>query len=431
MSAPRPPLGGLPPDGLPLDGLPLDGLPSGGQDLPAWAGEDRWARAAWSRLAEPGDAVAAALRTALGPVGALALVLAGGADDAVPALERATASPRARAALRTGLERWRTRLPGLDPRRDADVVARLGGRVVVPGDDEWPRRLGDLGDACPPCLWVRGAGRLGPLVERSAALVGSRAASAYGEHVAGELAAGLAEQHVTVVSGGAFGIDAAAHRAALAVGGATVAVLACGVDRAYPVAHEPLLARIAAEHVVVSEQPPGSAPTRWRFLERNRLVAAGSGAVVVVEAAWRSGALSTATRAAALLRPLGAVPGPVTSSTSAGCHRIMRELQATCVTEAADVVELVDAADGAARPRGGPADPPRHRPLEGLEGDDLRVADALPVRRGAPAASVARAAGLTEREVVAALGRLSLSGHADQVGADERGSLWRRGDPSR
>jgi len=396
--------------------------------VPTWAADERWARAAWSRLAEPGDAVAAALRDALGPVAALDVVL-GGACDA-PELPGAAGTPRARAALRTGLERWRPRVEGLDPRRDADALVRLGGRVVVPGDEEWPSRLDDLGDACPPCLWVRGPGALGPLVERSVALVGSRASSAYGEHVAAELAAGLAERGVTVVSGGAFGIDAAAHRAALAVGGATVAVLACGVDRAYPVAHEALLARIAAEHAVVAEQPPGAAPTRWRFLERNRLIAAASTAVVVVEAAWRSGALSTATRAAALLRPLGAVPGPITSSTSAGCHRVLRELQATCVTDAAEVLELVDAASGehvavpVERERSG-----RGRPLEGLDGDDLRVADALPVRRGAPVASVVRAAGLPERAVLASLGRLALSGHAEELGADERGPLWRRAAP--
>jgi len=403
-------------------------LPGVSPPAPAWAGEERWARAAWSRLAEPGDAVAAALREALGPVAALDVVLGGAVDG--PQLPGEAGTPRARAALRAALERWRPRVEGLDPRRDADALARLGGRVVVPGDEEWPRRLDDLGDACPPCLWVRGAGALGPLVERSVALVGSRASSAYGEHVAAELAAGLAERGVAVVSGGAFGIDAAAHRAALAVGGVTVAVLACGVDRAYPVAHEALLSRIAAEHVVVAEQPPGAAPTRWRFLERNRLIAAASSAVVVVEAAWRSGALSTATRAAALLRPLGAVPGPVTSSTSAGCHRVLRELQATCVTDASEVLELVDAASGSVVPvpveraRSG-----RRRPLEGLEGDDLRVADALPVRRGAPVASVARAAGLAERTVLACLGRLSLSGHAEEVGADERGGLWRRGAP--
>jgi len=390
----------------------------------SWAGEDRWARAAWSRLAEPGDAVADALRSALGPVAALDVVLGGSADG--PETER-LGTPRARAALRTGLQRWRPRLDGLDPRRDAEVVARLGGRVVVPGDDEWPERLADLGEACPPCLWVRGGGSAATLARRSVALVGARASTPYGEHVTAELAAGLVERGVAVVSGGAFGIDAAAHRAALAVGGRTAAVLACGVDRAYPVAHEALLGRVAEDGVVLTEQAPGAAPTRWRFLERNRLIAAASGAVVLVEAAWRSGALSTATRAAGLLRPLGAVPGPVTSATSAGCHRVMRELQATCVTEASEVLELLDAPSGAA------VDVPerrrlsgRRRPLDGLDGDDLRVADALPVRRGAPVAAVARAAGVDERTAAAALGRLVLGGHAEEVGADERGSLWRR-----
>lgn len=394
--------------------------PPGGPDLPAWADDDRRARAAWSRLVEPGDVLAGAAVLALGAVPALRHVLVGRAlpDEVAELVPGGT--PRRR--LHDALVRWRVRLDHLDPDRDLRVVRRLGGRVLVPGDDEWPRGLDDLGVGAPPCLWVRGEPDVAVAAERSVAVVGARASTPYGEHVAADLAAGLAERGLTVVSGGAFGIDASAHRGALAAGGLTCAVLACGVDRAYPRAHEDLLRRVVdAGGLVLAEVPPGSMPSRWRFLERNRLIAALAGATVVVEAAWRSGALSTAQRAAGLGRPLGAVPGPVTSPTSAGCHRMLRDLQATCVTDAAEVAELV-LPIGAVLPEA-----PRV-PLEDhddLGPDDVRVLDALPVRRGRSVGSLAQVAGLPEPVVAAGLGRLELLGlAARESGLDGVG--WRR-----
>jgi len=330
-----------------------------------------------------------------------------------------------RRALDEALERWRVRVAELDPERDLDRVHRLGGRVVVPGDDEWPVGMQDLGGGAPVCLWVRGvdgSGGLAGMVSRSVAVVGSRACTAYGEQVASTIAAGVAERGFAVVSGAAFGIDAVAHRAALAVGGMTVAFLACGVDRVYPSAHANLLRTITEEGLVVSESPLGGAPTRWRFLERNRLIAAAASATVVVEAAWRSGALSTATRAAGLGRPLGAVPGPVTSAASAGCHRLIRDLAATCVTDADEVAELAG--------RIGEVDVPQPvvpaRPHDGLDGDDLRVWEALPIRAARPPASIASVAGLAPRQVLGALGRLSLRGLADAVPAADGSQAWRR-----
>ena len=165
------------------------------------------------------------------------------------------------------------------------------------------------------------ARRLDELVDRSVAIVGSRASTAYGEHVAGELGHQLAERGWTVVSGGAFGIDAAAHRGALAAEAPTVAVLACGVDRPYPAAHGALLHRIAETGLLVSEWPPGAAPHRHRFLVRNRLIAALTRGTVVVEAAARSGAQATARRARKLGRQVLVVPGPVTSAMSVGLPR--------------------------------------------------------------------------------------------------------------
>lgn len=372
------------------------------------------ARATWSRLVEPGDVVAGALVDALGPVDALAWL-----RDAGPA---GVLGPdgRARAALAAAAERWRTRLPSVVPERDLAILERIGGRLVVPESEHWPVGLADLGPAAPMCLWVRGCGEaeLSRALRRSVAVVGSRACTGYGEHVTGELAAGLAERGWCVVSGGAYGVDAVAHRAALALGGTTVAFLAGGVDRLYPAGNSELLRAVMADGALISEVPPGSVPAKVRFLQRNRLIAAVARATVVVEAAWRSGALATARHAAGLLRPVGAVPGPVTSAGSAGCHRLLRDGAAVCVTDAAEVLELV--APEPAPERVSPA-----RAGDGLDVELRRTLDALPLRRPVPEASIARTAGLSERETRAALGRLELAGLAVRVG-----SGWRRASRS-
>ncbi len=411
-------------------------------EVPAWAADDRSARMAWSRLAEPGDRLARVVRHRLGHVRGLVHVLTGEpvpVDVLVPPdqdpAEGGVSSARARAWLDEGLERWRVRLGHLDPARDAAALEHVLGRVVVPGDSEWPSRLDDLGLAAPSCLWVRGTGDLAALAERSVALVGARACSAYGERIASDLAAGLAGRQWTVVSGGAFGIDAAAHRGALAVGGPTLAVLACGVDRAYPRANERLLDAVADGGAVMAETPPGATPSRWRFLERNRLIAAVSCATTVIEAAWRSGALSTAGHAVDLGRPLGAVPGPVTSAVSAGCHRLLRDRGAVCVTDADEVVELASAIGSGGgvgaplEPRGRAAAAPREH--DGLEGDDLLVFEALAPRAARSVPQLAHAAGVTERQVRAALGRLSLLGVAGGTAGGDGARLWKRITPSR
>lgn len=395
------------------------------------------ARAAWSRLAEPGDRTAGVLIAALGAAPALAWVRAAagasagpptpgaamvgpGPADAVSALaERGGEVELAsRRRLEAGVDRWAPRLATLDPRRELATLARLGGALVHPGTAGWPAGLTDLGAAAPPCLWVRGEPDLQTGLRRSVAVVGARAATAYGEHIAAELAAGLAERRFTVVSGGAYGIDAAAHRGALAAGGRTVVVLAGGVDRPYPAGNAALLARVLdAGGSVLSEVPPGSVPSKTRFLQRNRLIAAAAAATVVVEAAWRSGALNTAGHAAALLRPVGAVPGPVTSMASAGCHRLLRDGGAVCVTDAAEVAELAgDAGADLAPERTGPlAD------VDGLDPQARKVLDALPVRVAAEPGSLARAAGLSVAQVNAALGPLELEGLAVREGPG-----WRR-----
>lgn len=421
-----------------------------------WLRDPLLARAAWSRLAEPGDPVAGALLTALGPVEALgwlrhALEGAPLTLDAVTALDTSSAddverplgdgvaragaapgaparlgaelSPEATRRLARAAERWAGRWKGLDPRRELRVLHRLGGTLLVPEEPGWPVTLGDLGACAPPCLWVRGTADLEALLARSVAVVGARASTGYGEHVTSGIVAGVAARGWTVVSGGAYGIDAAAHRAALAAGGPTVAFLAGGVDRLYPAGNSRLLEEVvAAGGAVVSEVPPGSVPSRSRFLQRNRLIAAGSRAAVVVEAAWRSGALSTAAHAARLLRPVGAVPGPVTSASSAGCHRLLREGTAVCVTDADEVLELA----GPAGEQLAAAPVLPVRPEDGLSIEERRTLDALPVHRPARVESVARAAGMTIGEVRGALGTLELAGLATGGPAG-----WRRQDQTK
>lgn len=240
-------------------------------------------------------------------------------------------------------ERWLSRLPKRDEL--ARLRARcehLGITALNPDSEDWPTAVDDL-DAPPVTLFVRGD--VGLLNQRSIGIVGARAATGYGEHIAVEWSAQIAERGFVIVSGGAYGIDGNAHRAAIAAGGKTVAFLAGGVDRFYPTGHESLLQRIATSGAVVSEVPPGSAPTKWRFLERNRLIAANSEATLVVEAGFRSGSLNTVGHANKLGRPVWAVPGPITSAASAGCHQIIKDRRAKLAASPQDIFD----AHGSAR----------------------------------------------------------------------------------
>ena len=258
----------------------------------------------WSWITEPGDGVAGRLVAALGAEAALREVIGGGRDG----VARDAASISAK-QWGEALERWRPRLGRSELHHALDIARRTGLSLLTPEDPGWPAPLADLGDHAPLLLWVRGDIDALTRPARSIAVVGARAATSYGEHVAMELSADLAGHGVSIVSGAAYGIDGAAHRAALTAGGTTIALLAGGADRPYPAGHGELIERIAASGAVVSEAPCGTTPTKWRFLQRNRLIAALSDATVVVEAGWRSGSLNTAAHAAALSRPLGAVPG--------------------------------------------------------------------------------------------------------------------------
>lgn len=302
---------------------------------------------------------------------------------------------------------------------DLDALDRIGGRLLTAEDDEWPClaftafRSADLAKRphalAPLVLWVHGPSRLRDVADRSAAIVGTRAATAYGEYVTADLAAGLVERDVAVVSGGAYGIDGAAHRAALASEGETVAVLAAGLDVPYPAGHSALLHRIGKHGLVVSEYPPGVRPTRRQFLTRNRLVAALGRATVVVEAGVRSGAANTAGWAEALGRTVCAVPGPITSSSSVGCHVLIREERAILVTRAAEVVELVGLVGELAPDRGRPA-----CEVDELSTEELIVYEALPGRGSRSVDEIAVTAGMPATEVLGPLTMLNVRGLAVQ-----------------
>lgn len=348
-----------------------------------------------SRVAEAPCDELAALIADIGPLDAAHRIRRG---EVVPALARRTEARRDMDCAAADLE----------------MLQRRGGRLITPDDHEWPTLafaafggapVRDKPQGRPPlALWVIGPVRLDGIAERSAAIVGTRAATAYGEHVAAELSAGLVERDVAVVSGGAYGIDGAAHRAALAAEGITVAVLAGGLDVLYPAGHSALLHRISQEGLLVSEYPPGVRPARHRFLTRNRLVAALSGATVVVEAALRSGAASTAAWARALGRVVCAVPGPITSMASAGCHALVRS-GAELVTRADEVVEMVGRAGEFAE------DPPRPTDvLDALSDAELQVYEALPGRGVRTADEIAVAAGLPAATVLGPLAMLEIAG---------------------
>jgi len=355
----------------------------------------------WAYLSKVAEAPCAALAALIGEVGPQDAARVIRERVLPPALDRPTQSRR---HIDTSAA-------------DLDLLHSLGGRLLTPDDDDWPawRMLpfataagAGVRDAVAPiALWVLGTGSVRELTSRAVAVVGTRAASAYGEHVTAELSHELASDGWTIVSGAAYGIDGAAHRAALAAEGTTVAVLACGVDRCYPSGHAALLRHIARRGLVVSEYPPGTTPAKHRFLARNRLVAALSDATVVVEAGWRSGARSTATWARNLGSPVLAVPGPVTALSSAGCHRMIRTREDTLVTSAAEIAEEAgrigelapDAVPDSAR-----------RPTDGLDPVSAQVQGALPFSGGADERQLAEKSGLPVGEVRGALPMLEMAG---------------------
>ncbi|MGA4951806.1 DNA-processing protein DprA [Streptomyces lydicamycinicus] len=367
----------------------------------------RTARAALTRILEPGDETAGRWLREMGPE-ALWQTLSD--DDAAPP---PGASPAKVAGLRLRAARAR-------PTADLDDVTTLGGRFICPGDDEWPGQLDDLGDARPIGLWVRGRANLRLWALRSVAVVGARACTEYGAHLATTLGAGLADRGWTVVSGAAYGVDGAAHRGALAAYGATTAVMASGVDHPYPRGHTELIGRIAQQGLVVAELPPGDHPTRSRFIQRNRVIAALTRGTVVVEAELRSGSLVTARRAQTLGRFTMGMPGPVTSGLSAGVHQLLRG-EATVVTDADEVIELVGSIGDLAPEREG-----RTRIRDLLDPVAALVLEALPARDSADTGHLAQEAGVPRDVTRAKLFELLSLGFVQKCG--DRWELARRAE---
>ncbi len=353
------------------------------------------ARIALACVCEPGEPGLADLIDTRGPCAVVAALLSG-------------APVRIPRAASIG-----ARLAGLDFESQLARAEDLGCRIVLPGGLEWPGQLDQLGPQRPIALWCWGEANLRLHALASVAMVGARACTRYGEMVAREWSAVLAGQSITVVSGGAYGIDAAAHRGALAVDGTTICILAGGVDQAYPRGHDGLFAQIVERGVLVSEAPLGETVRRRRFLTRNRLIAALSSATCVVEAAQRSGSSRTATYAAELNRPVFAVPGPVTSQASAGTHRLIQDHIAVL---AGDVEDIRDAVGPLRitkrRSDGGPEIPTRLR----------EVLDALPGegRTGITCEVAAVRSGIEVQETRSWLATAQQRGY---VRSDENG-LW-------
>ncbi len=356
---------------------------------------ERKARIALNKVSEPMDIRIASLVDELGVMGAWRQVCSGQGKDQ---------------------ERFAARIADLDLDRTLHVAERLSIRVLIPGDPEWPSGLDEL--LLPPlCIWVRGPADLAASVVRSASVVGARLATSYGEGVAREISYDLAARGFCIVSGGAYGIDAAAHRGALAGDGVTIAAMAGGVDRLYPAGNRDLLEEILRTGVVLSESPPGSSPQRHRFLARNRLIAALTPGTIVVEAGIRSGSLNTARNAEMLNRIVAAVPGPVTSTSSVGTNELIRSGIASLVTDAAECAELLGSLGTDLAPQVHSA----ATATDELPDVPRRVFDALPIRRSSTVDQLTRSAGLSVGDVLGGLGALELRGLAAR--ADDG---WRR-----
>lgn len=358
--------------------------------------EERLARAALTYVVMPGD-------------GRLQkLVASEGAADILKGLAR------------QGNESfWGRRAQAIDPEKIACDSEKLGIRFVIPGDSEWPEQLSDL-DQCedvvgmsgsPFGLWLKGKGNLARLAASSIAVVGSRAASRYGVNVAAEMSARLARNEYrsyAVVSGGAYGIDAAAHRGALSTG-RTIAVCARGLDDFYPRSNRPVFEEIMRDGVICAEPPVGVEPKRQGFLARNRIIAALTKATVVVEAAARSGALNTATWANTLNRPIMAVPGSVNSTMSVGSNRLIRDGKASLVTGANDVLALVNELGNSPEL----AETGMDRSLDRLPNKLMNVREQLSSRKWKSTQELSIEVGFPVPQLMASLAELQLRGHAE------------------
>ena len=371
---------------------------------------------AWSYLCEPGDALAGLLIEALTSRECLRLLLTQVEPTTLASrlseagyLEAASARfPKLVKTLGEGIERWSARLVQVDILHALLIQGRIGGHILNSESRYWPSRVNDLGWSAPRVLWLRGSAEALDF-ERAVSIVGSRASTSYGQEVTHDIVYDLVKRDVTIISGGAYGIDGAAHRAALLSEGNTVAVMAGGLDRLYPSGNSQLLQEIIKTGAVISEAAPGTAPTRWRFLQRNRLIAALADATVVVEAGWRSGSMNTVNHALELQREVGAIPGSIMSQSSQGCHRLIRDNKAQLITGVKDILELL-----------GDWSPTEGLAVKELGPLELRVLDAISFDT-IEIEEISKRAGLTSSETIMSIGSLQL---LDLI--ESEGIRWRK-----
>ena len=369
--------------------------------------EEVFSRSAWSVICEPGDGFAGFIVSKIGAAAALeaevqglpskhlkSKMLAAGVSeielDAFGVFEKAHAEAR---------ERWKSRISLELIRVALFKIAKVGGFVMTPIDPNWPKQLSDLGLHSPFALWVRGSSSALGKLERSVSIVGSRGATAYGEFATDTMVSALVPRGFSVVSGGAYGIDGIAHRSTLALRGNTVAVMAGGLDKFYPSGNSDLLRRVSQTGAVISEVPPGTSPSKWRFLQRNRLISALGQSTLVIEANWRSGALNTVSHCERLERPIYAVPGPITSPKSAGTNKLIAEDRAQLVVDGDDLLERLGETNREAI----------QKELDGLGAIEKRVFDALGYDV-LEIAEICSSAGLTRDEARFGLSNLELEG---------------------
>lgn len=384
--------------------------------------------AAWSNLVEPGDSAAGILIAEMGAAPALQWLLNSGKPADLPAAIKTTESGKP-LPWKQAVARWLPRINEVNVKQQLENLERMGGELWYPQHPRWPEQLNDLGEVAPVALWVRG--NLAASAPRAQiALVGARAATSSGEQIATEFAYELTQAGFSIVSGGAFGIDAAAHRGAIrgvqqlplstiSPKISTVAFMAGGISQLYPASQIELFNQIEDAGLIMSEVPPTWRPAKWRFLARNRLIAAFSQAVVVVEAGIRSGALATAHRGLELGRPVGAIPGSIYSQMSFGCHQLIREADATLISSVKDVKELVSAVGEYLEYS---VLEPKQSQTEFSSVYAQRVWQALPKRQRTTVCAVAAVSGLSMPEVNAALAELVVAGQAE-VFADQ---CWRK-----
>lgn len=419
------------PDDVPQESsnLPKDETQSSADSATAGPSpEERRARAIWTAIAQPGEPVVGQVIGHFGVMEALERVkfLAAKLPEIDDMIIRTVFQPARLPASVAQVEGWAMRLRELNLEMEYQLLSRDGGTLVVPGDAAWPMMADDLGMVAPLALWVRGNPRalqaLAP--EGAVALVGARCATHYGTDIAQEIAYELGERGIWVISGGAYGIDAAAHQGALASRGKTISVQAGGLGELYPAMNARLFSQIQQTGAIVSEAPPSQRPAKHLFLTRNRIISALSQVVVVVEAGERSGAMSTANHGAEQGRQVAAVPGPVTSAASIGCHRLIRE-GAALVTNAEEILELMfplnavkqnvhgGGAAAAEPPRNSAGQIPAPSLFAGLSSDGVKVIDSLSKTAWKSLEQVARGAGLGTRTVQSELGLMELDGKVE------------------